>query len=346
MLGKLEKVDLRNYWADEARDFTPWLAKDNNIEILSSTIGVDIEVEGTDVAIGNYKADIVGRDISNNQKVIIENQLEKSNHDHLGKIITYSSGIEASTVIWICSSITDEHRQAIDWLNENTIEGINFFAIEIELWRIGDSAPAPRFNIVCRPNEWVKSTKEKSLLQELSETKLLQLEYWNFLQDYFSQQKTFLSLRTPRAQNWYPISIGRSKFLISLTVNTMQNRIGCELYIRGKDAKNFFLQLKQDKDAIEAEIDAKLDWQELPDGQDSRIVIYRNGDITNKETWIETSQWFQKYAELFYKAFSERVKQIQRKDTHMEERYILRDEQLVEAGTGQIKEKYEKQKNT
>lgn len=309
-LGKLQKVELRDYWADEARDFTPWLAKEENIEELSNTIGIDIEIEDTEVFIGNYKADIVGRDISNNQKIIIENQLEKSNHDHLGKIITYSSGIGASTIIWICSSITDEHRQAIDWLNENTIEDINFFALEIELWKIGDSSPAPKFNVICRPNEWVKSTKEKGSSKELSGTKTLQLEYWNYLRDYFNQKGTFLSLRAPRAQHWYSMAVGRSKFHISLTVNTIHNRLGCELYMRGENAKKYFSELKKDKENIEKEIGKELDWQELPDGQDSRIILYHDGDITNKDAWDESTEWFKKYSELFYESFNERVKKI------------------------------------
>lgn len=309
-LGKFQKIELRDYWADEAKYFTPWLAKEENIDELSEAIGIDIEVEGTEVFIGNYKADIIGRDISNNKKIIIENHLEKSNHDHLGKIITYASGIDASVVIWICSNITDEHRQAIDWLNENTNENINFFAIEIELWKIDDSNPAPRFNIICRPNEWVKTTKETTNPREMTDTRSLQLEYWNYLKDYFNQQSTFLSLRTPRAQHWYSMSIGRSKFHISLTINTIHNRIGCELYIRGENAKKAFSELRKDKEIVEKEIGTELDWQELPDGQDSRIIVYQNGNIKDKEQWEEITKWFKKYSELFYNSFSNRVKKL------------------------------------
>ena len=211
-LGKFQKVDLRDYWEDEAKEFTPWLSKDENIEILSEAIGIDIEIEGKEVSVGNYKADLVGRDILNNKKIIIENQLEKTNHDHLGKIITYASGIEASIIIWICKTITEEHRQAIDWLNENMDDNIGFFAIEIELWKIDGSNPAPKFNIICRP--------------------------------------------------------------------------------------------------VEKDMGVVLNWQELPDGQDSRIILYSNGNIKDKSQWDEISEWFKKYAELFYKAFNERVKKL------------------------------------
>lgn len=309
-LGKLTKVELREYWSNEARHFTPWLAQEENLQELSDTIGIDIEIEGTEVFIGTFKADIVARDISNNERIIIENQLEKSNHDHLGKIITYASGIGASVIIWICASITDEHRQAINWLNENTTSSIYFFGLQIELWRIGDSPPAPKFNVVCRPNEWVKTTKESGIPKELSETKLLQLEYWNFLKEHFNRSSTHLRLRTPRAQHWYPISIGRSKFHLTLRVNTVQNRLGCEIYMRGENAKWAFSELMQDKENIEQELNVALQWQELPDGQDSRIVLYRNGNINDRSTWSESAEWFKQWAEAFYKTFSGRVKQL------------------------------------
>jgi len=158
-LGKFQQVELREHWGKEATDFTPWLTKEENIKELGKTIGIeDIEFEDREVSIGSFKADILCRD-SDNNKIIIENQLEKSNHSHLGQIITYASGVDASIIIWICSEITDEHRQAIDWLNEHTDEDINFFAIVIELWKIDDSIPAPRFNVMCRPNKWAKTTK-------------------------------------------------------------------------------------------------------------------------------------------------------------------------------------------
>ena len=311
-LGKFTQIDLRDFWSDEARDFTPWLSKDENIEILSEAIGVDIEIEGKEVPVGNYKADLIGRDISNNKKIIIENQLEKTNHDHLGKIITYASGIEASIVIWICKTITEEHRQAIDWLNENMNEDIGFFAIEIELWKIDESNPAPKFNIICRPNEWLKTAKHSSdtSAKDVSETKAVQFEYWNYLKDFFNQKGTALNLRTPRAQHWYSMSVGRSKFNISMTVNTMQNRLGCEIYMRGENAKKAFSELIKEKEKIEQEMGIELNWQELPDGQDSRIILYSNGNIKDKKQWDDISEWFKKHVELFYKTFNERIKRL------------------------------------
>jgi hypothetical protein len=306
-LGKLQQVDLRHYWADEARHFTPWLAQDENIEELCNTIGIDIEVEGTELFIGSFKADIVGRDIANNQKVIIENQLEKSNHDHLGKIITYASGLGASVIIWICRTITEEHRQAIDWLNQNTHNGVAFFALEIELWQIDNSNPAPKFNVICRPNEWVKTTQEIGLSKSLSDTRSVQLAYWNFVKEYFKEHDSFVSLRTPRASHRYSTSIGRSKFSMGLTANTVQNRLGCEIYIRGVDAKKAFAALHQDKDAIEQALQTKLQWQELPNRQDTRIILYHEGNIKDEATWPQSAEWFRVWAEAFTRVFRPRI---------------------------------------
>lgn len=309
-LGKFNKINLREFWPDEAKSFTPWLANQENLQLLSDEIGIDLEFEGIEVFIGNYKADIVCRDISNDQKVIIENQLEKSNHDHLGKIITYASGIDAYTVIWICSLITEEHRQAIDWLNQNTIEEIRFFAIEIELWKIDNSVPAPKFNIICKPNEWIKSTKDTNLNKVISETKLIQLEYWNFIIDYFTKNNTILRLRKPRPQHWYSLSLGKSKFSLSLTVNTIKNKLGCEVYIRGDKAKESFGILYKEKEEIERNLGTELNWQELPEGQDCRIILQRSGDILDKKSWEDSANWFFKWTEAFYKEFSERIKKI------------------------------------
>jgi hypothetical protein len=310
-LGRLERVELREFWKDEARDFTPWLAKDENLEILAEAMGIEIELEDTDVAVGNFRSDLVAKDVNSDRVILIENQLERTNHDHLGKIITYASGLGADMIVWICKSVTDEHRQAVNWLNEITGEEIAFFALEMELWRINDSHPAPKFNVVCSPNEWAKSVKDSSRLTKVTATKLLQHDFWSALKDHMNEKGTFLKLRTPRAQHWYSIAVGRSKFNISLTTNTQTNRLGCELYMRGEKAKKAFALLKGADAGIESEIGANLDWQELPEGQDCRIILYGDGDIRDKEKWGEYFAWFQEHAERFHQVFSKRVKELQ-----------------------------------
>ncbi|MBC8214207.1 MAG: DUF4268 domain-containing protein [Candidatus Marinimicrobia bacterium] len=310
-LERLEKVELREFFKDEARDFTPWLVEENNLELLGETLGLDIELEDTEVRIGKFSADIVGLDRSSNRTIIIENQLEKTNHDHLGKIITYSGGKDAGIVIWICKKIQQEHRKGLDYLNDISTEDYSFFGIEMELWRIGQSTPAPKFNIVVSPNEWSKSVKSAtSSSTTLTDTKILQREFWTELKEYFTDNNTFLSMRTPRPQHWYSFGIGHSFFSIGLTINTRTNKMGCELYVRGVKAKKSFNELYEDKDRIETELGFQLDWQELPQGQDCRIIYYTDGDIRDRENWEKSFEWMKDKTESFHKVFSPRVKQL------------------------------------
>jgi hypothetical protein len=307
-LGRLDKLDIRDQWQNEEYDFTPWLAKESNIQLLADEIGLDLEVEDTEVFIGSYKADIVAKD-GEDRKVIIENQLSKTDHKHLGQLLTYASGIGAKIVIWICKEVTDEHRQAIDWLNEVTIADVAFFACEVELWKIGNSPWAPKFKVVSSPNDWSKSVKGAVPAGALSETKKAHLDFWNGFKEFMSASETDLKLRTPRPQHWYSIAIGRSKFNISLTTNTQAKRIGCEIYIRGKNAKTAFAMLQEKREIIENDL-GKVEWQELPEGQDCRIIQYREGDSKNKNNWESLHQWLKDRSEAFYRVFSPIIKSL------------------------------------
>lgn len=305
-LGRFEPVELREFWLDEARDFTPWLAQEDNLGLLSSTLGIELELEGVEVFVGSYKADIVARDISSDTKVIIENQLERTNHDHLGKIITYASGVDAKVIIWIAKEFSEEHRRAIDYLNENVAPNLRFFGIEIQLWRIGDSPAAPLFKVIASPNEYTSVIKIEE--KELTETKVLYLEFWNGFKEFCKLKGTFLSIRKPRPQHWFTIAVGRSQFTLSLTASLQKRRLGCELYLRGANAKRAFKLLEEDKQAIE-EKTGPLEWQELPDGQDCRIVLYRSGiNISDKSNWDDAFVWLKSEAELFHKTFSPRIR--------------------------------------
>src|SRR5690554_541925 len=149
--GILKTLPPRLKWNNEARDFTPWLS--NNISELNKALGLELEVENTEVAVGPYSADILAKDTGTGQYVVIENQLEKTNHDHLGKAITYASVLDASTIIWIATDFTEEHKKALDWLNDHTSDQISIFGVQVELWQIDNSNAALRFNIVSKPNQ-------------------------------------------------------------------------------------------------------------------------------------------------------------------------------------------------
>jgi hypothetical protein len=306
MLGRMEPVDLREFWEDEAREFTPWLAKEENLSELSSTLGMELEVEGTEVLVGPYKADIVARDVSSDAKVVIENQLGRTNHDHLGKIITYASGLDAEVIVWIAKEFSEEHRRAIDYLNDKGSPNLRIFGIEIQLWRISGSPAAPLFKVVSSPNDYTSIIRTEQ--KELTEAKGIYLEFWTGFREYGLSKKTFLSLRKPRPQHWFSIAVGRSKFSISLTASIQKKRIGCEMYMRGINAKQAYKLLAKDKEAIEQST-GDLEWHELPEGQDCRIVLFSHDiDIAEKENWKSAFEWLLSNAELFHKTFSPRIR--------------------------------------
>ena len=214
-LGKLEKIsDLRSIWKHEAKDFTPWLAKEENLELLSEAVGIDIVLEEQESNVGDFSVDLYATEEGTGRKIIIENQLEETNHDHLGKIITYASGKDAEVIIWIVKKARDEHRKAIEWLNQHTDENSAFFLIEIEVWRINDSEPAPKFSIIERPNDWAKAMKKSA---SLSESASLKQEFWQEFNNHADSNAAFVKnfkLRTPQAQHWYDLAVGSSAYHI------------------------------------------------------------------------------------------------------------------------------------
>lgn len=217
-LDELKTVDLRTSWKHEAFGFTHWLAEQSNLDKLGIEIGVDIELVQTEAQVGRFSADIVAQEINTGRKVVIENQLETTDHSHLGQILTYAAGIGAEYIIWVVKDVRDEHKQALDWLNEHTDEKLNFFLVRIELWQIGSSRPAPKFVTVCRPNYWTKTIRGEPN-QRITNLKLLQLEFWKELCEFATLSRASILPRPPtRAQFYCDIRIGRSDCYVCLTV--------------------------------------------------------------------------------------------------------------------------------
>jgi diguanylate cyclase (GGDEF)-like protein len=162
-LGKLERVDLRDIWGHEASGFTSWLARDENLAELGQVMGMKLELVGQERDIEPFRADILCRDALTKNYVIIKSQLENTNHTHLGQILTYAAGLGARTVVWVAKQFNEEHRAALDWLNNISRDDFEFFALEIELWRIGESLAAPKFNVVSKPNKWQRVVIEASM---------------------------------------------------------------------------------------------------------------------------------------------------------------------------------------
>jgi len=312
-LSRLSKVDLREIWKTEAGDFTPWLAKDENIELLGETIGIELEVEAQEKSVGPFRADILCKDTLTDNWVLIENQLEKTDHTHLGQLLTYASGLDAVTIVWLAHKFTDEHRSVLDWLNEITNDNFNFFGLEVELWKIADSPVAPKFNIVSKPNDWTKriaNAASQIRNEELSETRQLQLEFWTKYSEKLLETKTIGSTQSPRPQYWFNVSLGRSKIHLSNIANTYDKRVGVRVYINGSIADAALEQLLECKDEIENEIGEKLTWNPFPEKKDKIILLDRDADISNKEKWVEYIGWLVKYTLKFRAAFSPRIKEL------------------------------------
>ena len=289
-LGKIEQIeDLRTIWPHEEQDFSKWLAQEENLALLSEAIGIEIVLEERESPVGGFSVDIFATEEGTSRKIIIENQLEDTNHDHLGKIITYASGKDAEVIVWVVKRARDEHKQAIEWLNQHTDDNIGFFLLEIQLWKINDSLPAPKFNVVERPNDWAKNMKATA---GLSETQRLQVDYWQAFNDFTSVKSDFLKifkLRKPQPQHWYDLSVGSSIYHISLTANSQKKRLGAELYINNNKA--VFEKFEANKTEIEQELGMTLEW--ITATKDSRILALTAGDIKKGETaWNEYFDWY------------------------------------------------------
>ena len=274
-LGCLATVDVRSQWPHESSDFTPWLARDENMARLGEALGLELETERVEVAVGPYSADILARE-SSGDYVVVENQLTKTDHDHLGKSITYASVLNARTVIWIAPYFTDEHRKALEWLNDNTVDELAFYGIQVELWSIDGSRPAVRFNVLSRPAEIIRqAVATKS--GDLSEARHLQLEWWTKFRAALVASKLVGSTQTPRAQYWYDVALGRAGIYLSNAVNTWANRVGVRVYLHGKSGGDAALQqLLAERETIEREIGHQLQWNPNPTNKDKVIAIYRD----------------------------------------------------------------------
>ncbi|MCZ7409746.1 DUF4268 domain-containing protein [Parvimonas micra] len=271
-LGRLEEVNVRELWIHEQYDFSNWLAKEENIELLNEVLGltlVDIEKE---VFVGAYRCDLVAKDETSGQNVIIENQLEASNHDHLGKIVTYASGLDANVIVWIVKEAREEHRSAIEWLNNNTNKNLNFFLIEIHAYRIGNSLYAPKFEIVEKPNDFIKNAKIQTGSEELNKSQSERLVFWTRFNDIVSERGKPFNLRKATTDHWYDVAIGVSGVLVEITLVNKEGCVGIALYII--DDKELFDSLNEKKSEIESKLGFELDWQRL-DGKKASRIIYR-----------------------------------------------------------------------
>ena len=283
-LGKLIEVDLRKIWRNEAQDFTPWLA-DEGLDLLGETIEVDISFEAKQVKNGDFFIDILGERSGTDEKIVIENQLDETDHDHLGKIITYSAGTDASIVIWIFREMREEHRQAIDWLNDITNENISFFALEIKLYKISESNPAPKFEIICKPNEYGKASKRPTEIQKK------QKDFWAKFKSHADKQGEKDFTLGPAPRNWYEISRTLPDSIrIRLYVDTRKEDIRCEFQI--VSAHSLYEHLIDRKVAIDSKLGQTI-WYDDKQDTVTKIIIKQSGfDLDDESEYESYFNWF------------------------------------------------------
>lgn len=289
-LSKLEEIkDLRTVWPHEALDFTPWLSQDDNITLLADSIGIDITVDETESSVGDFNVDIFASETGTDRKIIIENQLEDTNHDHLGKLITYASGKSADIVIGVVKHAREEHKAAIEWLNNHTDDSVGFFLCEIKLYRIGNSEPAVKFEVIEKPNDWTKEIKKS---ESINETQQLRYDYWVAFEDYAFKNPTFaknFKKRKPSKNHWLNFSIGSSACHIAVSQIKQRNELDVELYI--SDDTELYNSLYENKTDIELTSGLSFDWRELPDRKASRIVLEKSVQLESKNAWGSQFEW-------------------------------------------------------
>jgi len=320
-LGSLTKVDLRQAWANEAAQFTPWVA--DNLALLGDAIGLTLELEQTEKPVGSFSADVLCRDTLTSRLVLIENQMERTDHTHLGQTITYASGIGASTVVWIAAQFRDEHRAALDWLNEHTNEDLAFFGLEIEVWRIGDSAMAPKFNVVCKPNDWARRVHAAaSSLTMLTPLQGAQLEFWTLFVELTKEAQSAIRLTKPSPYNWISHPLGRTGFWLSSVwsswnteTNTAGGELREELVMQSASAKDSYARLFERRVEIESSLAEAgvlepVQWYNPDNAQVCRVYVRRDANLDDREDWPHQRRWLLDRAEAFTKVFAPIVKQL------------------------------------
>jgi hypothetical protein len=289
--GVLKRVDLRLLWPNEAPDFTPWLAQ--NIAVLGGVLGLDLELRLQEAPVGSFSLDLLAHDLGRDRTVIVENQLESTNHDHLGKLLTYAAGHDAAVAVWVAPEFREEHRQALDWLNQRTDVSTEFFGVVVEALQIDESRPACNFRLVASPNDWRKT----NVAAAAAKPSIRGEAFRAFFQELIDRLRTlhnFTQARKAQPVAWYSFSsgIGGVRYSVYFAGGGL---VQAELYIdRGEATWNKWLYdvLYEQRETIEAEFGEPLEWERLDNRRASRIAAKRPGSIEDPpETLEEIKNW-------------------------------------------------------
>ncbi len=307
-MGNLERVNPREIWADEARDFTPWLRR--NIGLLSDAVGIDLEITESEESVGSFKCDLFGKDLSTGREVVIENQLGPTNHEHLGKLLAYAAGKDAGVAVWVSTDLRDEHRDTLNWLNNISGEDRLFFGITVEVLRISGSKPAVNLVVDVQPSDWGKEQRGGTLSRK-------QKAYENFFTDLLAKVKSTMpgltSAKKGLPQNWLSLPTGRSGFAYDVFFGR-DSQFGVQLRIETGDkdrTKSAFDVLHQERDKIGHETDLQLSWERFDELKKSSIIVLTKGSIEDDdESLADLQQWAVDKLVRFNKAFRGRISRL------------------------------------
>lgn len=292
-LGHLIPVKPRDVWPNEAKDFTPWLL--GNGERLAEALGIELELTAIEHPVGGYSLDVIGRDLTNDAVLMVENQLEGTDHTHLGQVLTYAAGTGAATIVWIATSFRDEHRQALDWLNEMTGEEVHFFGVQVGVVRIGDSSPAPLFEVVAKPNDWQKRVRSITRAGTTTERGEKYRSFWTLYLDRLNETRPSWGHRsTPQPANWMGF-VGPFRGTQLIPSFAAGKRLRHELYIDCGDGDlntAVFNALLARRQQIEATYGSELDFDAMEGKRACRIADYRPESVIDREhEWSDYLDW-------------------------------------------------------
>lgn len=304
-IGKIQKVKLRDVWRREDANFTTWL--ENNIDHLTDVLGFNINIESREKKVGPFSVDLYGED-DDGHNVIIENQLEKTDHTHLGQILTYLTNLEAKTAIWISSEPVEEHLKAIDWLNETTPDDIAFYLVQVEAVKIGeDSPPAPLFTVVRRPNIAIKQIGTEK--KEIAQRHITRKEYWTHFLEKMNERSEICQTISPSIRAWLSVALGVSGVPMYIAVSNESVRT--EIYIDTGDKeknKKIYDYFFAHKDQIESDFKGKLLWQRMEDNKVSKVENWlREVNVSKKEDWDKITEFLIESAIRMHAAFKKHI---------------------------------------
>ena len=317
-LKQLTPVDLSEVWETEPQHFTPWLAKEENLTLLGEALGMELELDAQEINVGGFRADLRCKNTVDDSWVIIENQLEATDHRHVGQLLTYAAGLDAHTVIWIAKTFRQEYRAMLDWQNRITDERYRFFGIEVKVWQIEDSARAVQFDVVSSPNDWVSGVNRNTLNatnRELSETRQQLKRYWTSLRGYIDDNGKPINFGTPGTRAFHQFGIGKEGFKLMAWLLRSTRRIGIRFVMQGNNAEAHFRLLEEQKEEIHKEYGETLEWNELEGYQSCRISLYKEDtDPLDENNWPNQSEWFTTHLECFNQVFQTRIMALNAED--------------------------------